>query len=158
MTKPVLLFVCTHNAGRSALGAALARRRAGDHATVLSAGMAPADMPSDVTIASLAELGIDDSGHIPMPLTRELVARATVVVAMKPGLTLPRVDGVSYETWDLPNPADWDVDAVRPLRDHIDADVAALLSRVVGQSSHVGGGNAQGPSPKQAARPATTAT
>lgn len=132
MSKPTLLFVCTHNAGRSALGAALARRRADDRATVLSAGMAPADRPSDVTIASLAEVGIDDSGHIPSPVTESLVASSTAVVAMKPGLGLPQIDGVTYETWDLPNPAAWDVDAVRPLRDHIDGLVTELLGRVLG--------------------------
>ena len=48
MTKPTLLFVCTHNAGRSALGAALARRQAGDRAVVLSAGVDPADRKSVV--------------------------------------------------------------------------------------------------------------
>lgn len=133
MTKPTLLFVCTHNAGRSALGAPLARRRADDRATVLSAGMAPAERPSDVTIASLAEVGIDDSGHIPSPVTENLVASSTVVVAMKPGLALPQIDGVTYETWDLPNPAAWDVDAVRPLRDHVDGLVTELLGRVLGR-------------------------
>jgi arsenate reductase len=61
MTKPTILFVCTHNAGRSALGAALAREQAGDRATVLSAGVAPAETASAGTIASLAEIGIDDS-------------------------------------------------------------------------------------------------
>lgn len=132
MTKPTLLFVCTHNAGRSALGAALARRQAGDRATVLSAGMAPADQPSDVTIATLAEIGIDDSTHLPSAVTENHVASSTVVVAMKPGLALPQIDGVTYETWDLPNPAAWDVDAVRPLRDHIDGLVTELLGRVLG--------------------------
>ena len=84
MTKPTILFVCTHNAGRSALGAALAREQAGDRATVLSAGVAPAETASAGTIASLAEIGIDDSGHVPTQLTEELVRSATVVVAMNP--------------------------------------------------------------------------
>lgn len=129
--KPTVLFVCTHNAGRSALGAALARHRAGERATVLSAGMAPASKPSHVTIASLAEIGIDDSTHKPTPLTHDMVAASNVVVAMKPGLALPQVDGPTYETWDLPNPADWDVDGIRPLRDHIDGLVTELLGRVL---------------------------
>lgn len=131
MTKPTLLFVCTHNAGRSALGAAIARERAGDRAIVLSAGMAPADHPSDVTIASLAEIGIDDAGHVPNPVTESLVARSTVVVAMKPGLDLPQIDGVAYETWDLPDPGGWDIERVRDLRDHIDSLVEELLQRVL---------------------------
>ncbi|GAB3197502.1 hypothetical protein GCM10027062_09320 [Nocardioides hungaricus] len=134
MTKPTLLFVCTHNAGRSALGAALARHQAGERADVASAGIAPADQPSEGTIASLAELGIDDTGHVPTQLTEDLVRKATVVVAMKPGLDLPQVDGVSYETWDLPNPQGWAVDAIRPLRDHINDRVADLLTRHAGDA------------------------
>ena len=130
MTKPALLFVCTHNAGRSALGAALARRQAGDRVVVLSAGVAPAETASAGTIASLAEIGIDDSAHVPTRLTEELVAASTVVVAMKPGLDVPQIEGIAYETWDLPNPEGWDVDAIRPLRDHIDGRVSALLKRV----------------------------
>lgn len=94
--------------------------------------MAPADQPSDVTIATLAEIGIDDSTHLPSAVTEALVASSTVVVAMKPGLALPQIEGVTYETWDLPNPAAWDVDAVRPLRDHIDGLVTELLGRVLG--------------------------
>jgi arsenate reductase len=129
MTKPSLLFVCTHNAGRSALGAALARHQAGDRADVASAGVAPADGPSDGTIASLAELGIDDSTHVPTQVTEGLVRNATVVIAMKPGLDLPQVEGVIYETWDIPNPQGWDADAIRPLRDHISDRVADLLAR-----------------------------
>jgi arsenate reductase len=56
-SKPKILFVCNHNAGRSALGAALARHRGGDMINVETAGMGPADDPSVVTIASLAEVG-----------------------------------------------------------------------------------------------------
>ena len=130
MTKPTILFVCTHNAGRSALGAALARRQAGDRVVVLSAGVAPAETASAGTIASLAEIGIDDSAHVPTRLTEELVAASTVVVAMKPWLDVPQIEGIAYETWDLPNPEGWDVDAIRPLRDHIDGRVSALLKRV----------------------------
>lgn len=93
MTKPSLLFICTHNAGRSALAAGLARHQAQGRAEVGSAGAAPADGPSDVTIASLAEFGIDDSGHTPTEVTEELVRNAPIVVSMKPGLDLPQVDG-----------------------------------------------------------------
>lgn len=130
MTKPTLLFVCTHNAGRSALAAALARKQAGDRAVVLSSGVDPAETASAGTIASLAEIGIDDSAHVPTKVTEELVRNATVVISMKPGLDLPQVDGVVYETWDLPNPQGWEAPALRPLRDHIGDRVNDLLDRV----------------------------
>lgn len=130
MTKPILLFVCTHNAGRSALAAALARQQAGDRAVVLSAGVDPAEKASAGTIASLAEIGIDDSAHVPRKVTEELVRSATVVIAMKPGLDVPQVEGVAYETWDLPNPQGWDASAIRPLRHDIGSRVTELLGRV----------------------------
>lgn len=129
MTKPTLLFICTHNAGRSVLAAALARQQASDRAVVVSAGVDPAQTASAATIASLAEIGIDDSAHVPIKVTEGLVRNATVVIAMKPGLDLPLVDGVTYETWNLPNPRGWDVEAIRPLRDDINLRVADLLRR-----------------------------
>lgn len=130
MTKPTLLFVCTHNAGRSALAAALARQQAGDRVIVRSAGVDPAETASAGTIASLAEIGIDDSAHRPTKVTEQLVREATVVISMKPGLNLPQVDGVTYETWELPNPQGWEPPAIRPLRDHICARVEQLLRTV----------------------------
>lgn len=132
-SKPTILFVCTHNAGRSALGAALARHRAGGSVTVDSAGMDPADGPSSVSIASVAELGIDDSAHRPSLLTDARVRAADVVVAMKPGLDLPTVPGVRFETWKLPDPAGWVIDGIRGLRDDIDARVRLLLAELTTQ-------------------------
>ncbi len=129
--QPTVLFVCTHNAGRSALAAALTRARAGDLLHAESAGVAPDDQPNPVTIASLAEVGIDDSAHKPTQLTEERVRGADLVVAMKPGLALPHVDGVRYETWSLPDPTGWDIDGIRALRDDIDRRVQQLLDELI---------------------------
>jgi hypothetical protein len=63
----------------------------------------------------------------PTKLTDDLVAQADIVVALKPGLDLPHLDGVRYETWPLPDPAEWDIDGVRPHRDYIDTKVQQLL-------------------------------
>ena len=126
--KPTILFVCTHNAGRSAFAAALARTRGGEFVNAESAGVDPADSASEVTIASLAELGIDDSAHRPSAITEQRVRDADVIVAMKPGLKLPHVPGGRYETWSLPDPQGWDVDGIRALRDDIDARVQKLLN------------------------------
>ena len=123
-----VLFVCTHNAGRSALAAALAR----EYGRILasSAGVAPANEASPVTIASLAEIGIDDSRHQPSAVTEQRVRGADVVVAMKPGLALPQVDGVRYETWSLPDPSGWDIDGIRPLREEINRRVLTLIEEL----------------------------
>ena len=124
---PRLLFICTQNAGRSVLGAALARTRGGDAIHVESGGVRPAAAANPVTIASLAEIGIDDSAHVPSAVTPERVADSDVVIAMKPGLDLPQVDGVRYEAWTLPDPDGWDVESIRELRDDVDKRVQELL-------------------------------
>lgn len=84
------------------------------------------DVVAGSAAASLAELGIDDSHHAPTALTLEGVAAADIVVVMKPGLSIPQVDGVRYETWSLPDPSGWDVDGIRALRDDIWRRVAEL--------------------------------
>ena len=132
--KPTLLFVCVHNAGRSQLAAGLAALRGGDQVNVLSAGLDPDDRVSAVAMASLAEAGIDRSDQTPTKLTDDMVAQADVVVALKPGLDLPHRDGVRYETWPLPDPAEWDIDGIRPLRDYIDTKVRELLTELPPQA------------------------
>ena len=122
-TKRTVLFVCAHNAGRSQLAAGLATARAGGAVRVLSAGTDPDERVDATVLASLAELGIDRSDQVPQPVTPELLAQADVVVALKPdlGLAHPHV-----QTWPLPDPAGWDLEGIRPLRDHIDARVHDL--------------------------------
>ena len=126
--KPAVLFVCTHNAGRSTLAAALAR--ADGRIEASSAGVAPANEASPVTIASLAEIGIDDSRHQPSAVTDQRVREADVVVAMKPGLSLPHVHGTRYETWSLPDPSGWDIEGIRPLREEINRRVSTLIDEL----------------------------
>jgi hypothetical protein len=55
---------------------------------------------------------------------------------MKPGLDLPRLDGVRYETLSLPDPAGWDAEGIRPLREEIDRRVQALLAELGAGTDH----------------------
>jgi hypothetical protein len=34
---------------------------------------------------------------------------------------------VRFETWPLPDPTEWDIDGIRPLRNYIDTKVQELL-------------------------------
>lgn len=128
MSTSTVLFVCVHNAGRSQLAAGLAAHHAGVAMQVLSAGTDPDTQVDAVALASLAELGIDRSDQVPTRLTDDLLAQADVVVTLKPGLDLPRRTGVRYENWPLPDPQGWDLDGIRPLRDHLDSRVTQLLA------------------------------
>jgi protein-tyrosine-phosphatase len=126
-TVPVVLFVCTHNAGRSQLAAALLARAAGDRVTIASAGTAPAPGVDPVVLEALAERGVDAGDVYPKPLTPEVVEAADVVITMGCGDSCPVVPGRRYLDWDLADPAGSDLDTVRAIRDDIEDRVQLLL-------------------------------
>jgi protein-tyrosine-phosphatase len=127
---PTVLFICQHNAGRSQLGAALLEHLAGDDFTVTSAGIAPDEKVNPAVAASIAELGMDISERTPRAVTAADLQEADIVVLMKPGLTLPGEPTGRVLEWSFPNPENWDVDSVRPLREAVAQQITAnLLTR-----------------------------
>lgn len=126
MSKPIILFLCTHNAGRSQLGAALMELRAGDRYEVRSAGLEPAAEVNQAGAASLRELGKEIGDRVPRRVTEDDLREADVVVAMKPGLRLPEAPTGTLIEWSFPDPGEWGVDSIRPLRDAIAARVHEL--------------------------------
>jgi arsenate reductase (thioredoxin) len=127
---PEVLFVCTHNAGRSQMAAALLARQAGDRVRVTSAGSQPADRLHPAVVQAMAELGIDISAEIPKRLTTGKVQSADIVITMGCGDACPVFAGKRYLDWDLPDPAGLDLQAVRPIRDEIDRRVRALVAEL----------------------------
>lgn len=126
-TAPTVLFVCQHNAGRSQLGAALLEHLAGDRFTAISAGFAPAETVNSAVAATVAELGMDITDRVPRSVTEEDLQTADVVVLMKPGLQLPGTPRGEVLQWEFPNPAAWDAEAVRPLREAVSAKISETL-------------------------------
>ena len=127
MTKPTVLFLCTHNAGRSQMALGFFNRMAGDRAVAYSGGSEPADQINPAAVAAMAEKRIDIAGEQPKRWTDEMVEAADVVVTMGCGDTCPFIPGRRYEDWTLPDPAGQPVNAVRPVRDEIEARVRGLL-------------------------------
>jgi arsenate reductase (thioredoxin) len=127
MTKPTVLFLCTHNAGRSQMALGFFNRMAGDRAVAYSGGSEPADQINPAAVAVMAEKRIDIASEHPKHWTDEMVEAADVVVSMGCGDTCPFIPGRRYEDWTLPDPAGQPVDAVRPVRDEIEARVRELL-------------------------------
>jgi arsenate reductase len=127
MTKPTVLFLCTHNAGRSQMALGFFNRMAGDRAVAYSGGSEPADQINPAAVAVMAEKRIDISGEHPKRWTDEMVEAADVVVTMGCGDTCPFIPGRRYEDWTLPDPAGQPVDAVRPVRDEIETRIRELL-------------------------------
>ena len=130
-TKPSVLFVCVHNAGRSQMAAGFLTHLAGDAIEVRSAGSAPADQINPSAVAAMAELGIDISDQTPKILTYDAVETSDVVITMGCGDTCPTFPGVSYRDWVLEDPAGKGLDSVRPIRDEIKARVQALVAELL---------------------------
>ena len=127
---PEVLFMCTHNAGRSQMAAALLAREAGGRVLVTSAGSAPASDVNPAVVAAMAEIGVDISREIPKPLAAGQAEAADIVVTMGCGDACPVFPGKRYLDWELPDPAGLTVEQVRPIRDEIAARVRALLAEL----------------------------
>ncbi len=130
-SRPSVLFVCVHNAGRSQMAAGFLTHLAGDAIEVRSAGSAPAAAINPAAVAAMAEIGIDISDQSPKILTGDALESSDVVITMGCGDTCPVFPGVSYRDWELPDPAGKDVEAVRPIRDEIKTRVQALIAELL---------------------------
>jgi protein-tyrosine-phosphatase len=127
---PDVLFVCTHNAGRSQMAAALLGHQAAGRVRVTSAGSQPADRLNPAVVQAMAEIGLDISREFPEPLTAGNVQAADVVITMGCDDACPVFPGQRYLDWDLPDPAGLTVEQVRPIRDEIAQRVQALLAEL----------------------------
>lgn len=128
--KPVVLFLCTHNAGRSQMALGFFAHHAGDAAIAWSGGSEPGIEINPAAVAAMAEVGIDISQEYPKPWTDEIVKAADVVITMGCGDACPIFPGNKYEEWTLTDPAGQGVDAVRPIRDEVERRVLALLAEL----------------------------
>jgi arsenate reductase len=127
-TKPSVLFVCVHNAGRSQMAAGWLRHLAGDAVEVRSAGSAPADRINPVAVEAMAEVGIDITAQTPKILTHEDAEASSVVITMGCGDVCPYFPGQRHEDWTLDDPAGQGIEAVRAIRDEIGDRVRALVA------------------------------
>ena len=131
MTRPTVLFVCVHNAGRSQMAAGYLQHLGGGRVEVLSAGSEPTDRVNPVAVAAMAEVGIDIAAATPKVLTADAVRVSDVVVTMGCGDACPFFPGTRYEDWELDDPAGQEIEAVRPIRDEIRRRVEKLVAELV---------------------------
>ena len=126
--KPTVLFLCTHNAGRSQMALGFFTHYAGDKAIAWSGGSEPGNEINPAAIEAMREVGIDITGEYPKPWTDEIVQAADVVITMGCGDACPIFPGKRYEDWKLDDPAGQGIESVRPIRDDIDERVRRLLA------------------------------
>jgi arsenate reductase len=130
MSKPTVLFVCVHNAGRSQMAAGFMRELGKGRVEVLSAGSAPKDSINPVAVEAMAEVGIDIANNTPKVLTPEAVQKSDAVITMGCGDACPFYPGKRYEDWALDDPAGQGIEAVRVIRDEIKTRVEKLLTEL----------------------------
>jgi protein-tyrosine-phosphatase len=130
-SKPSVLFVCVHNAGRSQMAAGFMTHLGQGRVEVLSAGSAPKDSINPVAVAAMAEVGIDISQNSPKVLTPEAVQQSDAVVTMGCGDACPYYPGKRYEDWVLEDPAGQGIESVRVIRDDIKVRVETLLAELL---------------------------
>jgi len=130
MSRPSVLFVCVHNAGRSQMAAGFLTHLAGDAVEVRSAGTAPADEVNPAVVEAMREVGVDLSAETPKVLTADAVRTSDYVVTMGCGDECPFFPGRTYLDWVLDDPAGHGVEAVRPIRDEVRRRVEGLLEQL----------------------------
>ena len=129
-TKPAVLFLCTHNAGRSQMAMGFFKHLAGDQAGVYSGGSEPADEINPAAVAAMAEKGIDITTELPQRWTTDMLEAVDVVITMGCGDSCPVLPGRRYEDWILADPAGRSLEAIRPIRDEIEHRVCTLLGQL----------------------------
>ncbi|MFN2587310.1 MAG: low molecular weight phosphatase family protein [Actinomycetota bacterium] len=129
--KPVVLFVCVHNAGRSRMAEAFLSSLAGDRYRAISAGTEPAKRPHPEVVEAMAEAGVPIEDRPGTLLTREMAEDAVVVIGMGcaveeacPALTVP------LEDWALDDPKGKSPEEVAEIRDLIEMRVRNLVAKL----------------------------
>ena len=130
-SKPVVLFVCVHNAGRSRMAEALFNHLAGDRYEGHSAGTIPAERPHPEVVTSMLSEGIEIGDGAGILLTQEMTDEAVRVIGMGcaveeacPALRVP------LEDWELDDPKGKSPEAVDAIRDQIEIKVRNLVAQL----------------------------
>ena len=122
-----VLFVCTHNAGRSQMAEALFNRYAPNDVRAESAGQQPrSEGVWPTVVEAMGEIGVDLSGKRPKKLLVEMQLHADWAVTLACGATCPYVPTI-VEDWYVPDPAGKSLEEVRAIRDAIDVRVRELV-------------------------------
>lgn len=123
-----VLFVCTHNAGRSQMAKAFFDRHAPDDIRAESAGQEPAREVWPEVVEAMREVGIDISRERPRKLMTEMQLHADWAVTLACGAQCPYVP-TTVEDWDIPDPAGKPIEEVRAIRDAVEARVRDLVEQ-----------------------------
>jgi multimeric flavodoxin WrbA/protein-tyrosine-phosphatase len=126
-----VLFLGRTNACCSQAAGAFAQHLAADRLDVTTAGIQPADAIDAGMVNAMAEKGIDMAFRTPHPIEAALSqGPPDIIVAIGVGGDCPAFAGARHLEWDLPVPVDPSPEAMRALRDRIEARVQQLIRTV----------------------------
>ena len=128
--RPMVVFLCIQNAGRSQMAAGWMQHLGGENVEVYSGGSDPASVVNPAAVKAMAEVGIDISSEFPKPWTDEVVRAADVIVTMGCGDSCPIFPGKQYLDWEVGDPAGLPLEQVRPIRDDIGERVRGLVGEL----------------------------
>ncbi len=131
-----VVFVCTHNSGRSQMAEAFANRLGAGKVIAESAGTQPTNGLNPQAVAAMQEIGYDMSGHYPKVMTLDMVNSADRMITMGCGVDTEGVCPASFiptEDWGLEDPKGQPIEKVRQIRDEIEARVEKLIDELAGE-------------------------
>ena len=130
-SRPLILFVCVHNAGRSRMAEAFFNAKAKGKWRAISAGTEPAPHPHPEVVETMQAAGVPLQPGQGRMLTAELADSATRVIGMGcdvdsacPALSVP------LEDWELEDPKGRTDEDVAQIRDEIERRVDRLISEL----------------------------
>jgi arsenate reductase (thioredoxin) len=121
-----VLFVCTHNAGRSQMAQAFFERYAPADLRAESAGQEPAEAIWPNVVEAMREIGIDISERKPKKIDLEVQLHADKAITLNCEGSCPYVIG-GIEDWEVDDPAGQPLEKVREIRDDIEERVRDLV-------------------------------
>lgn len=121
-----VLFVCTHNAGRSQIAQAFFEKYAPDDVRAESAGQEPAEAIWPNVVEAMREVDVDLTRRKPKKIDLEMQLHADWAITLACGGSCPYVPGI-VEDWDIPDPAGRSLDEVRLIRDELERRVRDLI-------------------------------
>ena len=122
-----VLFVCTHNAGRSQIAQAFFEKYAPSDIRAESAGQEPAAAVWPVVVEAMREVGIDIAARKPKKLDLEMQLHADFAVTLNCASSCPYVPA-TVEDWEVDDPHDRPLEEVRRIRDEIEERVREFVT------------------------------
>ncbi|KFM16880.1 Arsenate-mycothiol transferase ArsC2 protein [Marine Group I thaumarchaeote SCGC AAA799-B03] len=124
-----VLFVCVENAGRSQMAEAFFRKYAPAKYNVISAGTTPSSRLNPTVVEVMKEVGIDMTQQSPKTLSNDMIENSSKTINMgcMDKESCPALFVKDVLDWNISDPKEKSIDAVREIRDQILKEVLQLV-------------------------------